>query len=103
MLTDTDPIGNTATYAYDAQGRLSTITEPGTAIATIQFGYDSAGNVKTVTDEVGDTITYTYDAMNRLKTSQDPVQAASSKNTAYAYSSFAATKGFTGRELRLAT
>ena len=62
------------------------MTEPGTSIATIQYGYDSAGDVKTVTDEVGDTITYTYDAdgprANRRKTR---FRRRPARDTAYAY------------------
>ena len=66
-------------------GRLSTVTEPGTSIATIQYAYNSAGDVTAVTDEVGDTVTYTYDQMGRELSSQDPVQAAAGKDTAYVY------------------
>jgi YD repeat-containing protein len=77
MLTDEDALGNTTTYTYNSLGRLTSITEPGTSIATIQYAYDSAGDLTQVTDEVGDTITYTY-------------------------RSIAATKGLVMGELRLA-
>jgi RHS repeat-associated protein len=85
VLTDTDRNGHTTSFAYDSLGRVITITYPGTGTPTVHIGYDSAGDVTHVTDEVGDTTTYTYDNAGRVLTSQDPVQAAASKDTAYAY------------------
>jgi YD repeat-containing protein len=85
MLTSEDALGKTTTYTYNNLGRLTSITEPGTSIATIQYAYDSAGDVTQVTDEVGDTITYTYDAMGRTLSSQDPVQALAGKDVSFSY------------------
>ena len=54
-LTYTDANGKTTTYTYNSLGRLTTITEPLTGSPTIQYGYDTAGDVTAITDEVGDT------------------------------------------------
>ena len=45
----------TTSYTYNSLGRLTDIKEPGTGSPTIEYGYDSAGDVTSVTDEVGDT------------------------------------------------
>ncbi len=65
-----DPLGNETDYAYDTNGRLTTVTKPATNIGgtrpTIGYTYDTSGLVKTVTDPVGDVIEYFYDSQDRL-------------------------------------
>jgi YD repeat-containing protein len=56
------PAGTT-TYAYDNLDRLTSVTDPASALTT--YGYDAAGNRTTVT-KAGSTVTSTYDALNRL-------------------------------------
>jgi RHS repeat-associated protein len=77
--------GVTASFAYDAKGRLSGVTDPlghvtsyghdglddVTSIQSPDAGnttktYDAAGNVLTSTDGNGNTTTYSYDALNRV-------------------------------------
>jgi len=60
-----DLIGVT-TYAPDALGRPSTITDPqGFAVS---YTYDEAGNIKELTYPGNKKVIYTYDELNRLKT-----------------------------------
>jgi YD repeat-containing protein len=56
--------GNTTAYAYDAQGRLTTITDPAGLATTLAYGAD--GKLETVTDTAGRTTTYEHDALGRL-------------------------------------
>ena len=65
-LADHD--GNTTAYAYDAAGRLSTVTYPdhGTTDGTVEFTWTPAGRVHTRTDQKGVVTTYTYDDLHRL-------------------------------------
>jgi len=59
-----DLTGKTVTYAYDADGRLSMVTD-WQAQAT-QYGYDALGRVETIERPNGITSRYTYDAAGRL-------------------------------------
>src|SRR5208283_586633 len=60
-----DSLGTT-TYAYDADNRPLSKTDPnGFAVSNT---YDPAGNIKTLTYPGNLTVTYTYDNLNRLKT-----------------------------------
>jgi RHS repeat-associated protein len=85
-----EPSGATTTYAYNALGNLTTITQNGVSgetprirgfvfdslsrltsetnpeTGTISYGYDSNGNVTSRTDARGITTTLAYDALNRL-------------------------------------
>ena len=82
-MTYTDGDGATTTYTYNDLGRLTEIEEPGAGSPTIEYGYDSAGDVTSVTDEVGDTVTYTYNSVGEVLTEQNPVQAAASKDVSF--------------------
>jgi RHS repeat-associated protein len=69
----TDAAG-TATYAYDALDRLTTVTR-GTQI--IRYGYDRGGGIASVTYPDGTLYTYAYDADHRLDTvTNGPVPGA---------------------------
>src|SRR6185437_128504 len=60
-----DDLGRTVTYTYDAQGRLSQVTDP--AGGTEQYFYDSANNMTSIKDKRGNTkVTNTYDSNNRV-------------------------------------
>src|SRR5262249_38101404 len=56
--------GGTTSYAYDANNRLTTITDPQGHHSTLT--YDGAGNRVTLTYANGVTASYTYDQLNRL-------------------------------------
>ena len=68
------PSEHTWTTVYDANDRVTTVTDP-LAHSTLTT-YDGAGNRTTVTDRNGNPTTYTYDAAARLlnvKQKPDPV------------------------------
>jgi RHS repeat-associated protein len=62
-LTSTGPDG-TVTYAYDANSRLTQITDPKQGLFGIQ--YDSASRITALTRPNGITDNYTYDVNGRL-------------------------------------
>jgi RHS repeat-associated protein len=64
----TEAIGSTThvwTYAYDASGRLTDVTEDGSGVS--HYGYDGDDNRTTFTNANG-TVNPTYDAQDRLLT-----------------------------------
>lgn len=62
----------TATYTYDAMGRLKTEARPIAGVSeTTSYTYDLAGSVKTVTYPSGRVVTYTSDAAGRLASAVD--------------------------------
>jgi RHS repeat-associated protein len=75
-----DADGNTSTYGYDADGRLTTTTLPPytppgatTAITpTSTKAYNSLGQVTSQTDPLGHTTSYTYDQLGDQATSTAP-------------------------------
>ena len=72
-------------YAYDASGRLDTITWPDTEVT--DYGYNSADMVTSITDELLKTTTFTYDALDRMtgKTLPDPDGAGGLSAPAWTY------------------
>ena len=61
MASYTDGRGHTTTYAYDAAGNLTAVTQPGDV--ETDYGRDSGGTglLASLTDPRGQTTTYTYD------------------------------------------
>jgi RHS repeat-associated protein len=56
-----------ATFAYDARGRLTGITEgQGANARTVTLGYDSQGYLNSITDPLGRSVTFTNDAVGRV-------------------------------------
>jgi RHS repeat-associated protein len=72
QLTQTDALGRTTRYHYDAMGRRTQrilpkdTAEP--AALTEQLTYDTWGQLWKRTDFAGKTTTFTYDTLGRLKT-----------------------------------
>lgn len=65
ILTATDNLGRTSSFAYDAAGNTVSATVAG---RTTTYGYDSVGRVISSTDAAGHMTAYTYDALNRALT-----------------------------------
>ncbi|GEM_PF-973907 len=65
----TDPNGLRTNYAYDARGRVTTITQtpPGGSARVTTYTYNAANNVTSVTFPDGILLTYTYDAAQKLR------------------------------------
>jgi len=63
LLSLTDPNGLVIGFAYDARGRLTQKTVDGNTTA---YAYDKAGNLTQTTSAAGVTHTFTYDAAHRL-------------------------------------
>ncbi|MDA8259288.1 MAG: DUF6531 domain-containing protein [Betaproteobacteria bacterium] len=70
--------GDRLTLAYDASGRLSTITDNlGIAGRTgLTFTYDANGRLKDVTDWTARTWSFAYDASGNLQTRTNPLNEA---------------------------
>jgi RHS repeat-associated protein len=63
----TDASGRDLSLTYDANGRVTTITDGNVSPPrTIQYSYDSLGNQVNVTDPLGAATTYAYDATHHL-------------------------------------
>ncbi len=53
-------MGNRTTWAYDADDRLTTLTQPNGS--TVTYVYDNDGELTDTTDEDGRRTTYSYNA-----------------------------------------
>jgi len=73
LTSITDFYGRRLELAYDAQGYLSSVTDPNVTPARV-FTYqrDAVGNLTAATDPLGQTTTYTYDSEHRLTRITDP-------------------------------
>ncbi|HEX7641505.1 MAG TPA: hypothetical protein VF472_04755, partial [Burkholderiaceae bacterium] len=71
----TDPNGNTTTYTFDGQGRLTNVAPPavGGVAPTASYTYYPNGEVKTATDGQGNTSAYSYDGNGNLLSRVDPL------------------------------
>jgi RHS repeat-associated protein len=75
------PSDYTWTYGYDADGELTSATDP-LSDAT-HYTYDAVGNELSAQDANSNTTSYTYDAMNRLETVTAP--GTPTATTSYVY------------------
>lgn len=67
LLQLTDPNGVKTAYAYDARGRVQSLTQttPSGDSRVTRYGYDAAGNVTSTLLPTGLSLTYIYDAAAR--------------------------------------
>jgi YD repeat-containing protein len=86
--TMTDASGQT-TYGYDNRNRLASKATPE---GTLSYGYDAAGDVKTIqsSNANGANLAYAYDTLNRLSTVTDP-----NGTTTYGYDNVGNLQNFT--------
>jgi RHS repeat-associated protein len=70
----TDAGGRSLSLAYDANGRVTTITDGNASPPrTLGYAYDGLGNQVSFTDALGHVTTYAYDATHHLTTVTDPL------------------------------
>ena len=91
--TSIDPLGHWTQYTYNARNQLITLSEadPTTGLIdsssstqpgspTIQYAYDSAGNVLEITDAKGNHINYDYDLWGHVTAVRSTDSEANSNN-----------------------
>jgi RHS repeat-associated protein len=79
LTAKTDPLGNTTTYTYDADGNMLTMIVPDGSVTA--YTYDAQGNVLSMTDALSQTTAYTYNAFGQVLTATDPI----GRTTTYTY------------------
>ena len=70
--------GRSVTFTRDAQGRITTITDP--MGNTIQYSYDFYGDLVSTTDQEANTTSYTYNSSHGLLDIIDPRGVTPSRN-----------------------
>lgn len=66
ITTITDPAGKQVVYTYDAAGNLDTEVVKNRRGATTTYTYDASGYVQSMKDALGGNTLFTYDARGRL-------------------------------------
>lgn len=79
----TDPLNRVATFGYDPVGRLTQSTLPGTR--QVGFGYDANGNLTSVTPPGRDAYTFGYNAVDLGIGFTAPVAADGASTSSVAY------------------
>jgi RHS repeat-associated protein len=70
--------GKSVTFARDAQGRITHITDP--AGNRLTYAYDAAGDLVQVTDQAGQITSHTYNGSHGLLTITDPAGRPAIRN-----------------------
>lgn len=79
IVKQIDVDGNEMSSTYDLMDRILTTT---TDLGTVEYDYNSVGQLLSITDADGGTISYTYDELGRTLSSTDP-KGNVSTNTYY--------------------
>lgn len=79
----TDPLSQVTSYLYDSAGRVTQETLPGAR--TIQYTYDANGNLASLTPPGRTAHTFTYDALNQVTAYTPPDVVLGTDATTYAY------------------
>ncbi|HEX3584191.1 MAG TPA: DUF6531 domain-containing protein, partial [Thermoanaerobaculia bacterium] len=95
LTSVTDPNGNVTTYAYDDFGRMMSQVSPVTGTTT--YGYDPSGNLTTTADANGATTTRTYDALSRVTTAVSSRNGYPTETIGWSYDSAASGNFGIGR------
>lgn len=77
-LTETDPVGNTTSYGYDAVNRLIAATNAAGDVTTTT--YDGVGNRISITSPNGNITTNSYDTLDRVIKTTDGVGTVSTNS-----------------------
>ena len=96
LLSTTDPMTNTTTYAYNGFGQVTSITDA-RDIVTIQNEYDNNGNLISSTDANGSTAINAYNPNGTLASTTDALENV----TSYVYGDSGADPGGTGQPTRV--
>jgi len=87
LIAETDALGRTTSYEYDAAGFQRKVTRPDPdgagplAASYIERQFDVLGNITSQTNNLGETTSYQYDQLYRLTKETDP----NSAETLYTY------------------
>ncbi len=91
ILSTTDELGYTASYSYDSNNNVTSVTQPSVSggTPTTSYTYNSFGEVLTSTDPLGNVTTNTYDSHGNLTsvTTPAPGGGAAASVTQFAYNS----------------
>jgi RHS repeat-associated protein len=69
----TDPRGHQTTYTFDSRMRVLSQSDPvGSAIYTVSYSYDAAGNRTSLTDRNGNRTDFGYDTHGNVLSKTDP-------------------------------
>ncbi len=75
LATVTDPSGRTLSFVYSGS-LLASVTDSASPPRSVQFAYDSNGDLTSATDVAGGVTTMEYDASHRMTRMLDPNQQA---------------------------
>jgi len=95
LTSVTDPNGNVTTYAYDDFGRMTGQTSPVTGATS--YAYDLAGNLLTTVDANAATTTRSYDALSRVASAASSRSGAATETVNWTYDDPAAAGYGIGR------
>ena len=87
----TDPAGNTTRYCYDAVNRLTEVLEADGAKTA--YEYDREGNLIKETNAAGQVTSYTYDDLGRRTSVTNPAGATTSVFRSYLHNSAVPVSG----------
>jgi RHS repeat-associated protein len=79
LTTETDPLGSTTNYSYDAAGNLTATTDP--AGSTSRTDYDANNRPIAVTDAAGGVTRFSYDPVGSGVTVRDARSASATDDT----------------------
>ncbi|EMI42894.1 protein containing Coagulation factor 5/8 type [Rhodopirellula sp. SWK7] len=92
LVSQTDHLGRSTHFTYDALGRLKTKSFPTasdeTPVTASTYTYDSVGNVTIITDHAGRESTFTYDTAGRLLNTKVPALDESDPSTSSIQASY---------------
>lgn len=86
VVVETNPLGRTATYRFDSEGRLTSASEAASANCSARANnrtYDANGYVDRVTDFNGNITDYDYNAKGQLIRKVEALNTSAARTTTY--------------------